>query len=145
MSRTGGRFAQRVAVLCTALVLFLTAQAPAMAIGVVKHQLGDVHAADPWAGALQLDHKADHDHGAAQKPGYVDPHADYEGPPIEPDPDDRADAGPHHHHSDSQAPTWLMPDLQLTRLEIGAPAIWHAPVMDLAGLAGDSYDHPPKR
>ena len=130
--------------LCTALVLFLTLQSPAIAVGVIKHQFGDAHVADPWAGALQVDHKADHDHGAGKKPAYVDPHADYDGPPIEPDPDDRADAGSHHHHYDGQAPTWLTPDLQLTRLDVGARAIWHAPALHLAGLAGDTDDHPPK-
>lgn len=130
--------------LCTALVLFLAAQSPASAIGVIKHHLGDAHAADPWAGALQINHSPDHDHGAGKTPGYVDPHADYDGPPIEPDPEDRADSGPHHHHYDGQAPTWLVFDLQLTRLDVSAPAIWHAPAMHLVGLTGDVYDHPPK-
>lgn len=130
--------------LCTALVLLLTMQSPAAAVGVIQHQFGAVHAADPWAGALQLNHKSDHDHGASKKVASVDPHADYDGPPIEPDPDDHTGPGSHHHHYDGQAPTWLMPELQLTRLAVGAPAVWHAPAAHLAGLAGDACDHPPK-
>lgn len=131
---------------CTALVLLLTMQSPVAAVGVIKHQFGDAHAADPWAGSLQLDHKSDHDHGAGKKSASVDPHADYDGPPIEPDPDDHADSGSgsHHHHHDGQASTWLMPELQLTRLEVGARAIWDALAADRAGLAGEACDHPPK-
>lgn len=128
----------------TALVLLLTMQSPVAAVGIIKHQFGDAHAADPWAGSLQLDHKSDHDHGLGKKSASVDPHADYDGPPIEPDPGDHADSGSHHHHQDGQAPTWLMPELQLTRLEVGERAIWHAPAAYRAGLAGEACDHPPK-
>lgn len=130
--------------LCTALVLLLAAQAPAAAVGVIRHEIGDAHAADPWAGSLQADHRPDHDHGVTKRAASVDPHADYDGPPIEPDPDDQASSGSHHHHQDSQAPTWLMPELQLTRLDVGAPALWHVPAAHLAGLAGDGRDYPPK-
>ena len=82
-SRIGGKLARGIAVLGTALVLLLTMQSPVAAVGIIKHQFGDAHAADPWAGSLQLDHKSDHDHGLGKKSASVDPHADYDGPPIE--------------------------------------------------------------
>lgn len=140
--RMWGSLGRSVAVVCAGLMLYVAAQCTAAGVGAVRHELGALHAADPLAGALVLNHVSDHGHAGSAP----DPHSDYDGPPIEPDDEEACHgASTHHHHQqDGQSAVWIMSPILANHVPIGSSAHWSVGLDRLVGVTTDRADPPPR-